>query len=76
MAGECFTLLEKDVVERSRVTIKVPETATPIDNEDKLYEYAFLKQIITPIYDVVAAVRNIVLYASRIWNSCLFCFLT
>jgi len=68
MAGECFTLLEKDVVERSTVTIKDVERspASPNENEDKLYEYAFLEQIITPIYSVVAAVRNLVLCASRI----------
>jgi hypothetical protein len=50
MAEECFILLDKNYVERSTKTIQL--------NEDESPEYAFLEQIITPIYNIVAAVRD------------------
>lgn len=57
MAGECFTLLGNGNVERSTVTIKVNGITAQTSKEDvdKKYEYAFLEQIVTPIYNVVAA---------------------
>ncbi|KAG0631673.1 hypothetical protein M758_1G271400 [Ceratodon purpureus] len=46
MAEECFKLLEENLVQRSTRTIK-PGTES--------FEYAFLEQIITPVYNIVAA---------------------
>ena len=60
MAGECFTLLDKNHVERSTVTIKLTEDESP--------DFAFLEQIITPVYNIVAAVRNLLSSLSRIWK--------
>lgn len=58
MADECFTLLDKGYVERSTKTITI--------TEDESTDYAFLEQIITPIYNIVAAVRSLMSYAPRI----------
>ncbi|KAG0567651.1 hypothetical protein KC19_7G151300 [Ceratodon purpureus] len=46
LADECFDLLERPHVERS-TTVK--------PNADGSIEYSFLEQIITPVYDIVAA---------------------
>lgn len=69
MAGECFTLLGNGNVERSTVTIKVNGITAQTNQEDvdKKYEYAFLEQIVTPIYNVVAAVRNLLLTCRKLW---------
>jgi hypothetical protein len=48
MADECFDLLEKTYVEKSR---------TVAENADGVTDFSFLEQIITPVYNVVAAVR-------------------
>lgn len=48
LADECFDLLDRTFVERSR-TVK--------PNADGSIEYSFLEQIITPVYNVVAAVK-------------------
>ena len=49
MADECFDLLEKTYVEKSR---------TVAENADGVTDFSFLDQIITPVYNVVAAVRS------------------
>lgn len=49
MADECFDLLEKTYVEKSR---------TVAENADGVTDFSFLEQIITPVYNVVAAVRE------------------
>lgn len=64
MAEECFILLDKNYVERSTKTIQL--------NEDESPEYAFLEQIITPIYSIVAAVRDLMSHVSRIWKCALY----
>jgi len=46
MADECFDLLEKTYVEKSR---------TVAENADGVTDFSFLEQIITPVYNVVAA---------------------
>lgn len=48
MADECFDLLEKTFVEKSR---------TVVENADGVTDFSFLEQIIAPVYNVVAAVR-------------------
>lgn len=45
LADECFDLLERTYVERSK-TVK--------QNEDGSIEFSFLEQIITPVYNIVA----------------------
>lgn len=59
MAKECFELLDRNNVERATKTIKVDE-----DNID----YLFLDQIITPIYNIVAAVSFLVCCVPKFWK--------
>lgn len=56
MADDCFSLLEKDKPARSTVTLKIEDIKNSVTNT----EYLFLEQIITPVYEIVAAVSTVV----------------